>query len=157
MTVARFWREQKNRYNLLGTKCNNCGRTFFPPREICVDCHRKSIGKMENLKLKGNGEVLSYSIIHEASDAHINLVPYAIAIIELDEGAKITGQVVNANCEGELDQEETQTVISTQDTEKRDRKKEIKIGSRVKTVFRKITEDGKAGIIHYGYKFKIID
>ena len=60
MTVARFWREQKNRYNLLGTKCGNCSKIFFPPEEICSDCHRKSIGKMEGTKLCGDGKIISY-------------------------------------------------------------------------------------------------
>jgi uncharacterized OB-fold protein len=151
MTVARFWREQKNRYNLLGTKCGNCGRSFFPPREICIDCHRKSIGKMENIKLKGSGKVVSYSIVHEAPLNFKNQIPYVIAIIELDEGTRITGQVVNANCNlSEIEQKSSEE-------KQYDRKKNIEIGSRVKSVFRKISEDGKSGIIHYGYKFKLVE
>jgi hypothetical protein len=35
--------------------------------------------------------------------------------------------------------------------------KEIDFGKRVKTVFRKVREDGKAGIIQYGYKFVLAD
>jgi len=30
---------------------------------------------------------------------------------------------------------------------------QVKIGTRVHSVFRKIGEEGKAGVIHYGYKF----
>jgi uncharacterized OB-fold protein len=108
---------------------------------------------MENIKLSGNGKIVSYSIIHEAADSFKTLVPYAIAIIELDEGTRVTGQVVNAECgdpsimKSDVNPDEVQC----------SRKKEIMIGSRVKSVFRKISEDGKSGIIHYGYKFKIVD
>jgi uncharacterized OB-fold protein len=30
---------------------------------------------------------------------------------------------------------------------------DVRIGLRLHTVFRKISEEGKAGVIHYGYKF----
>ena len=53
MAVARFWRENASRYNLIGTKCGVCGRAYFPPRSVCPTCHRQSIGKMEPYKLKG--------------------------------------------------------------------------------------------------------
>lgn len=145
MTVARFWREQKNRYNLLGTKCGNCGKIFFPPKEICRDCHRKSIGKMEGVKLSGGGKVVSYSIIHEAPEAFKDQVPYYMAIIELDEGPKITAQIVDVHQTPDIkNAAEPQELQPTPD-----------IGSRVTSVFRKISEDGKSGIIHYGYKFKL--
>ena len=32
----------------------------------------------------------------------------------------------------------------------------IKIGSLVKAVFRKIQEHGEQGVVHYGYKFKLV-
>ena len=40
MSVARFWRKIPQRYNMLGTKCETCGRHFFPPRTFCPDCRR---------------------------------------------------------------------------------------------------------------------
>jgi len=143
MTVARFWREQKNRYNLLGTKCGNCGKIFFPPKEICRDCHRKSIGNMIDVNLGGLGVVLSYSIIHDGPEAFKDQIPYVVAIIELDEGPRITAQIVDTGppvCASE---------------EQKVKGYNVTIGSKVKCVFRKISEDGKSGIIHYGYKFKL--
>ena len=125
---------------------------------------------MKNIKLTGRGKVISYSIIHEATDNFKTQVPYVIAIIELDEGTSITGQIVNANCGGykaEPQQESVKGQNQEQEpTEKSQvnianasktctRIKEIEIGSRVSSVFRKISEDGKSGIIHYGYKFKL--
>ncbi len=137
MSVARFWREQQNRYNFVGTKCGSCGRFFFPPREICTDCRRKSLGKMENEKLSGSGKIVSYTIVHDAPDAFKAQVPYMMAIVELDEGPRITGQIVNYP--------------------QPDNDQDIMIGRKVNSVFRKISADGKSGIIHYGYKFKLID
>ena len=56
------------------------------------------------------------------------MAPYVLAIIQLDEGPRLTAQV---DCKPE----------------------EIYIGMRVKAAFRKILEEGEDGIIHYGTKF----
>ena len=130
MGVARFWREIPQRYNLIGNKCEECGQVFFPPREACPKCRRKSMGKMDEVKLNGKGEIVTYSIIHAAPE-HLEVqTPYPIAIIELDEGPRVTAQVVDCDI------------------------KNIKIGMQVESTFRKIQEDGYVGAIYYGYKFK---
>jgi uncharacterized OB-fold protein len=95
MTVARFWRENEPRYNLTGAKCGSCGRLYFPPRTVCPVCHRKSIGKMERFKLKGTGEVFSFSVVDESLKKKELQKPYIIAIIQKDEGIRITGQIIN--------------------------------------------------------------
>lgn len=130
MGVARFWREQDNRYNIIGVKCGNCGRLFFPPLKMCTDCHRLSIGKMERHQMAGKGKVISYSVVHEGPEAFKMQIPYIMAIIELDEGPRLTAQLVD--CEPE----------------------NVKIDMPVESVFRKIHEEGKSGVIHYGYKFR---
>jgi uncharacterized OB-fold protein len=78
MAVARFWRENEPRYNLTGSKCGNCGRLYFPPRTVCPVCHRKSIGKMEPFKLKGTGEVMTFSVVHDAPSQFELQKPYVI-------------------------------------------------------------------------------
>ncbi|MBN3036896.1 MAG: transcriptional regulator, partial [Candidatus Diapherotrites archaeon] len=32
------WRRASERYRLEGTKCENCGSYFFPPRPMCPKC-----------------------------------------------------------------------------------------------------------------------
>ncbi|MEF8847933.1 MAG: Zn-ribbon domain-containing OB-fold protein [Candidatus Thermoplasmatota archaeon] len=128
--VARFWREIPQRYNLIGNKCGKCGKVFFPPRESCPKCRRKSIGKMEKYKLSGKGEVVSYTIIYVGPEEFEEQVPYPVAIIELEEGPRVTGQIVDCNLD------------------------EIEIGIKVESTFRRIQEDGDTGAIYYGYKFK---
>lgn len=128
-TAPRFWRQNPSRYNLIGIKCNSCGKNYFPPRAICPICHRKSVGKIEPLKFKGEGAIFSFSEVHEGIDERATLKPYFVAMVELDEGPKITGQVIDCDaCD-------------------------LKIGARVRTVLRKLSEEGSAGVIHYGYKF----
>ena len=128
-SVAREWREIPGRYNLVGTKCTNCGRIFFPARTFCPDCRRASIGKIEPYALARTGTVYSFSVIHEAPDCNNLQKPYAVAMVETDDGVMIEGQLVDVDLET------------------------IEIGMPVRAVLRKLDADGKAGVIHYGYKF----
>ena len=128
--VPRFWREIPQRYNLIGNQCESCKKIYFPPRESCPECRRKSMGKMKNIKLSGEGKVVTYTIIHSAPENFEDQVPYPIAIIKLNEGPRITAQIVDCDID------------------------DVKIGMKVKSTFRKIQEDGYLGAIYYGYKFK---
>ncbi len=131
MPIARFWRETPRRYNLGGSRCAICSTVYFPPRSVCPTCsaHRQSLGKMEPFHLSGEGEVVTFSIVHEAAEGFEMQVPYALAIVQTIEGPLLTGQVVNIAPE------------------------EVKIGLKVRATFRKLREEGPAGVIHYGYKF----
>lgn len=126
MSVARFWRKQQNRYNLIGTHCTTCGKYFYPPRAFCPDCRRD--GKIVDHQFKGTGKVVTYSIIRSSSGDFKLLTPYVLAIIELDEGSRLTTHII---CE--IDK--------------------VYIGMPVKRVFRKLGEEGSSGAIHYGTKF----
>lgn len=129
MAVSRFWREQKGRYNLVGTHCEKCNEYFYPGRAICPVCRRD--GKMESYKFKGTGEIVTYTITHTSSDDFDDLTPYALAIVKLDEGPRLTTQIVD------------------------DFEEKIAIGKRVHPVFRKLGSDGESGIIYYGTKFAL--
>ncbi len=128
-TAPRFWRENPSRYNLVGFKCNNCGKTYFPPRAICPVCHRKSVGKIEPVKLKGTGKIYSMTEVHEGLEELVPQKPYVLAMIEMDEGPKVTSQIID--CEA----------------------CDLKIGTPVRVTMRKLSEEGSSGVIHYGYKF----
>ncbi|MDD1770035.1 MAG: Zn-ribbon domain-containing OB-fold protein [Methanomassiliicoccales archaeon] len=133
MATARYWRENPSRYNLAASKCGVCGKVFFPPRGVCSVCHRKSIGKMQPLQLSGNGEVFSYTVVHDAPSQFEMLKPYVMVMVKMDEGTMLTSQLIDCD------------------------PKEVKIGMRVRTAFRRVGEDGQAGVIYYGYKFAPAD
>jgi len=128
--VPRFWREIPQRYNLEGNQCGSCKKIYFPPRESCPICRRKSMKNMDPIKLSGKGKVVTYTIVHTAPEKFEGQVPYPMAIIQLEEGPRITAQLVDV----ELDK--------------------VKIGMKVEKTFRKIQQDGHIGAIYYGYKFK---
>ncbi len=132
MSVPRFWREIPQRYNLQATRCSHCDTTHFPPRSICPECRRASIGKIEDVQLSGVGTILEWTRVHKAAPGYEAQVPYVVALIQTREGPIVFGQVVDS----------ADTTIAT--------------GATVQSVFRRIGEDGAAGVIHYGTKWKIV-
>lgn len=128
-SVAKEWREIPGRYNLEGSKCPVCGRVYFPKRGVCPHCRRESLGKMQDVAVSREGEVYSYSIIHDAPAFTSKLKPYAVVMVKTTDGIMISGQLVDVNLE------------------------DVKIGMPVRAVLRRISDDGPSGVIHYGYKF----
>ena len=126
MTVARFWRRLKNLYNLIGTHCDKCGEYYYPPRNLCPKCRRSS--RSVPFKFKGLGEVVTYTIIHSSTKNFEKQTPYILAIIKLDEGPRLTSQVI---CDHN----------------------DIHIGMKVKSAFRKLGEENEKGMLYYGTKF----
>lgn len=127
--VSRFWRESAHRYRLVAHQCGNCQKIYFPPRDVCPICHRDSIGKMKEVSLSGKGVIDSFTVVHDVPSPFVRQRPYILAIIKLDEGPSLTGQIVDSD------------------------PGEVEIGGRVRAAFRKIAQQGSAGIIQYGYKF----
>ncbi|MDQ7008492.1 MAG: Zn-ribbon domain-containing OB-fold protein [Acidobacteriota bacterium] len=123
---ARSWREKPQRYRYEAAKCSGCGKVFFPPRVICDKCRGR---EFETQVLAGSGEIETYTVIHIAPSGFTDEAPYAVAVIRLDDGVRITAQV--ADCKPE----------------------DLQVGARVRREFRKVAEDGASGVIHYGYKF----
>ena len=124
-TPARYWREIPQRYRYEGVKCKKSGRIFFPPRLVCPE-HKSN--DFEKINLATGGKIITYTIIRVAPPQFSDLVPYAVAIVELNDGARITAMI--ADCEPE----------------------EVKIDMPVRIEFRKIYEEGEEGILCYGYK-----
>ena len=126
--VPFHWRRFKERYQMIGSKCETCGSHFYPRRTICPKCRRK--GKMDDVKFSGKGKIFSHTIIRVPPIGFDRYVPYAVAIVELEEGCKVVSQVVDIDLD------------------------KIEIGMPVKSCFRKIKEENNSGIIMYGFKFK---
>ncbi|NIO21536.1 MAG: transcriptional regulator [Candidatus Aenigmarchaeota archaeon] len=129
-SVPLFWRLKKPKYNLVGTKCLKCKNVYFPPRNLCPECRRS--GNIREFPFSGKGKIVSYTIIRTAPEGFEHYTPYVVAIVHLDEGANIAAQIV-----GDIEN--------------------IKTGKRVRSVFRKMCEDGSDGLIHYGLKFEMAD
>jgi len=120
------WRNYKDRYMLEGYECSSCGKKYFEKKGMCP-CGSVAFNE---ITFSGKGKIISYTKIHSGPEVFTEQTPYCVGIIDLVEGARVTGQIIDCKYE------------------------ELKIGLEVEAVFRKFYKSGEAGAIHYGTKFR---
>lgn len=77
---------------LLMPRCGDCGRWWFPPSLLCPSCNS---ARWTWTEAKGTGRIFSYVVYHRVyHEGFAGDVPYAVAVIELDEGARMLSNVV---------------------------------------------------------------
>ncbi|HEY3355285.1 MAG TPA: Zn-ribbon domain-containing OB-fold protein [Polyangia bacterium] len=127
MEIPRNWRLQRQRYALVGEVCARCGSKLFPPRDVCPACTAPA---KTPFAFSGRGEVYSFSTVYHAPAGFEEFAPYVVALVKLEEGPLVAAQLTDVD-QGEL-----------------------AIGLRVEMVTRRLRDDGSAGAISYGYKFR---
>src|ERR1700755_223760 len=65
-------------------RCNACGKVYFPPRPFCPACAARDVSVFA---ASGKGRLYSYVIHHRPVPGFTP--PYAIAVVELDEGPRL--------------------------------------------------------------------
>ncbi|MGI9323016.1 MAG: Zn-ribbon domain-containing OB-fold protein [Pseudomonadales bacterium] len=76
---------------LEGHKCGACGAIFLGERSTCSKCGARD--KMGTTRLGTKGKLYAYSIVHRSFPG-ID-VPYISAIVDLDEGGTVKGNLIN--------------------------------------------------------------
>lgn len=125
MPSPRYWREVPNRFRLEAVRCSGCGKVTFPARRICPRCRGS---ELETTTLSRKGKVVTSTVIRVAPDEFLMEAPYAVALVETPEGARLMTQVVDCD---------PATVLP---------------GMEVSLEFRLIRKEGHSGIRCYGHK-----
>ncbi len=125
MSSPRYWREIPARYRLEATACRDCGRVSYPPRRVCPACRST---EADSVKLSHAGRVITSTVVHVPPGDFLMEAPYALAVVETPEGARLMVQVVDC-APGD-----------------------VYTGLPVHLEFRCIRKEGRGGILCYGYK-----
>lgn len=75
---------------LLIQRCQDCGKAIFYPRSICPHCMSDRI---EWVRASGRGKVYSYTVVRRAPEQFAAETPYVVALVDLDEGVRMTTRV----------------------------------------------------------------
>jgi uncharacterized OB-fold protein len=78
---------------LTGIRCGRCGALAIPPKEFCEQCQQR---EWQPVLLGGAGTVVSFTVIRVAPRGRSGEVPYAVAVVRLEEGVSILGRVVDS-------------------------------------------------------------
>ena len=72
-------------------RCRDCSRPYFYPRPICPKCHSTNV---EWFTASGRATLYSYAINHRAAPGFADDAPYAIAVVQLEEGPRMMTNIV---------------------------------------------------------------
>jgi hypothetical protein len=91
-TIEQFYKHI-NQGKLLGGKCKKCGKVHLPPRPLCDDCYSTDF---EWTEIPTKGKLLTYTVIHIAPTQFQSMAPYAMGIVQLEHGLKISAMIRGA-------------------------------------------------------------
>lgn len=113
---------------MLGNQCKECGAEFFPPVYKCKDCGSIRLADKE---MPRQGKIITYTQLHEPLPGFEGQIPVNLAVIQLTNGVRVLGQIVDTPDE------------------------KVQTGATAHAVIRRIRVDGESGQILYGYKFVV--
>ena len=86
-----YWDGLRDR-KLLMPRCDACGKYWFPPSLLCPHCNATN---WTWTSTSGRGRIFSYVVYHRVyHPGFADEVPYAVAVIELDEGPRMVSNVI---------------------------------------------------------------
>lgn len=127
ISIPAHWRRLPARYRLEGAECEDCGHRRFPRPKLCPKCGSKNI---RAVRLPGGGRVLAHAVVETPPRGFEYYTPYVVAIIELEDGTRVFGQLTDADPSN------------------------VKTGMEVEMTLRIVRISGETGIIAYAYKFR---
>lgn len=70
-------------------RCNDCAKVYFPPRPFCPACASRGVSVF-----KASGKAILYSYVIHHRPVPGFTPPYAIAVVELEEGPRMMTNIV---------------------------------------------------------------
>jgi hypothetical protein len=94
--AVTFWSATERR-ELVLPWCTDCDKAFWYPRPVCPRCLSPDI---EWRPASGRGEIYAVSVMYRAAHPGMaDRVPYAVALVDLDEGIRLLTNVVDVDAE----------------------------------------------------------
>ena len=91
----RYW-EAAADGKVLYQECPKCGHRQFYPRAMCTAC----AAEPEWREASGQGEVHTFTIIRQNwAKPYRDMLPYVVAMVELDEGVKMMTNITDCDAE----------------------------------------------------------
>jgi len=88
-TSSPFW-EAARKHELKLQQCESCRKFIYYPRDRCPHCFSDRLAWK---RVSGRGKVHSYTVVRRASARSFGDAPYVLAIVELDEGPRMTTNI----------------------------------------------------------------
>jgi len=83
---------------VMATRCRRCGTNYFPPRMDCPKCVGSDV---EWFEIKGNGRLVTYTVVNYGPTGFEDDAPYTLAIADFD-GVRVFGRLSKGIKEGDI-------------------------------------------------------
>ena len=94
-----FYWEKCKAHELWLRHCRACDQAYFYPRDICPECFSRDTDWIQS---SGRGVLHTFCIVHRGpTPAFRDKVPYVVAIVELDSGARMPTNLVEVEADPE--------------------------------------------------------
>lgn len=88
--TAPFW-EAAAEGVLKIQKCTGCGEHIFYPRMVCPHCMSD---ELDWVSVSGRARIHALTVVHRSSAPFRDDLPFAVAIVELEEGPRMMTRVL---------------------------------------------------------------
>lgn len=93
--LSRVFYDGCKENKLLYQHCKNCDEVIFFPKEFCPNCMSHNL---EWLESKGKGKIYSFTVVYAGAPMEfVDDQPYALAVIEMDEGYRLMSNIVECD------------------------------------------------------------
>lgn len=75
-------------------RCEACDAVIFYPRAVCPRC---LASPLRWFTAAGTGRVYSYTVAHRGFGEFASQAPFTVALVDLDEGARMMARLVDAD------------------------------------------------------------
>ena len=92
--ASRHYWQRAAEGHLVLQRCTSCGRHQFYPRALCAGCG----GETEWVEASGRGTLYTFTVIRQnRSEAFAALSPYAVGMVDLEEGVRMMSNIVDCD------------------------------------------------------------
>jgi uncharacterized OB-fold protein len=91
---SREWFDACQNGRLLLQRCATCSHVQFYPRPHCVNCFGTQV---DFFAASGEATLHTFTVVNKTANREFSPdCPYVLAIVDMDEGARVTSRVVDA-------------------------------------------------------------
>ena len=98
---APYWSACRD-HRLTMQRCSDCQHYQYPPATFCEKCRSPKSGWVE---VSGRGKVFSWIVVRHPIPREVfgDMVPYVVALIELEEGPRLASNIIDCDVEAVTD------------------------------------------------------
>jgi len=90
MNPSSYERLKRRYRELIGVRCEDCGKEYFPPLSRCRNCGSY---RLVDAAMPRIGKLESYTVLKVVSSEFKGMEPIVLGIVELENGVRLISQI----------------------------------------------------------------